>query len=210
MVESLVGLLNDLGGRYDDSDPFGVDDDEDQDGSGIQLGVTEAVVPSKPTELSVSDNSMDIVWTMSGDLPDGGPDVLSFELSYGKSLAPVATWRLVPCVHRTDGYGDLMEYSTTLGGLTAGTTLAVRLRAIYGMCDYLQVTCLHLASVVAIRSNPAVGGLAADGTTSEWSEKSDPIQLAGEKISLASVAGEKLKDGAVAKVASVAKVRPVY
>eukprot|EP01043_Picozoa_sp_COSAG02_P033189 COSAG02_NODE_2255_length_9345_cov_3.269414_4_plen_189_part_00 len=148
----MVGLLNDLGGRYDDSDPFGVDDDQDQDGSEIQLGSTGAVVPNKPTELSVSDNSMDIVWTMSGDLPDGGPDVLRFELSYGKSLAPVATWRLVPCTHRTDGYGDLMEYSTTLGGLTAGTTLAVRLRVIYGVCDYLQVTCLHLAPAFAVCS----------------------------------------------------------
>lgn len=52
--------------------------------------------------------------------------------------------------------------------------------------------------------------LVAGGTTSEWSEKSDPIQLAGEKVSLASVATEKLKDGAVAKVASVAKVRLLY
>jgi hypothetical protein len=73
----------------------------------------------------------------------------------------------------------------------------------------VYITCLHLrlCSLFAVRSNPALGGLAAGGTTSEWSEKSDPIQLAGEKVSLASVAGEKLKDGAVAKVASVAKVR---
>ena len=132
-IESMTERLNDLGCRYDDSDPFGADDDEDQDRSDVQLGATGAVVPNKPTELSVSDNSIDIVWTMSGDLLDGGPDALRFELSYGKPLAPVATWRLVPCTHRTDGYGDLMEYSTTLRGLTAGSTLAVRLRVIYGM-----------------------------------------------------------------------------
>jgi hypothetical protein len=146
----MIGRLNDWGCSYDDSDPFGADDDEDHDGSDVQLGATGAVLPNKPTELSVSDNSMDIVWTMSGDLSAGGPDVLRFELSYGKPLAPVATWRLVPCTHRTDGYGDLMEYSTTLGGLTAGSTLAVRLRVIYGMCNGLHHL-LAFASLFAVR-----------------------------------------------------------
>ena len=43
---------------------------------------------------------------------------------------------------------------------------------------------------------------------SDWSEKSDPIQVAGEKEALASklasAAGEKLKEGAAAKIASAA------
>ena len=163
-----------------------------------------------PSELSVSDSSADVVWTMSGDLPAEGPEGLKFELSYGKPLAPVATWRVVPCAHRTDGYGNLMEYSTTLGGMAAGSTLAVRLRVICGTHSDSQDTCLHFFLCASCRVGNSSLELVAGGTTSEWSEKSDPIQLAGEKVSLASVATEKLKDGAVAKVASVAKVRLLY
>ena len=126
--------------RYDDSDPFGPDDDDNIEGSEALDGATTAFVPSKPTELSVSDSSVDIVWTMSGVPPDGGSEALRFELSYGKPLAPVATWRLVPCTHRTDGYGDQMEYSTTLSGLGPGSTLAARLRVICGARDDSQLT----------------------------------------------------------------------
>lgn len=124
-----------VGRRYNDSNPFGDDDDDILADRETALD-SAALVPNKPTELSVSDSSLDVVWTMSGDLSDRGSEELKFELSYGKPLAPVATWRVVPCTHRTDGYGHLMEYSTTVGGLASGSTVAVRLRVICGTCDY--------------------------------------------------------------------------
>ena len=78
-----------------------------------------------------------------------------------------------------------------------------------GAMIYKSVACICMSGRCpeSSRSELALDGLAPGDTESEWSEKSEPIQLAGEKVSLASVAGEKLKDGAVAKVASVAKVR---
>jgi hypothetical protein len=122
-------------------------------------------------ELTVSDDSADVVWTMNGE-PPADDAALQFEISYGKPSVPPATWRALPCAHRKDGYGETCEYTTTLGGLSAGSSVAVRVR------------------------------VTMDGTVSDWSEKSDPIQLAGEKVSLASAAGGKLADGAAAKLGS--------
>eukprot|EP01046_Picozoa_sp_COSAG06_P009585 COSAG06_NODE_502_length_14953_cov_15.585297_11_plen_152_part_00 len=66
--------------RYDDDDPFGADDDDDGEmaaaaqlgGGGGSASSSSIGVPSKPAELSVSDNSVDVVWTMPAELPAGG------------------------------------------------------------------------------------------------------------------------------------------
>ena len=151
--------------------------------------------------------SVDVVWSMGAEAAELS---LAFELSYGKPAAPAATWRTLPCSHREEGYGEMREYTTTLGGLAPGSTVAVRVRAASTPADGddaepLCANQLLPAHPFAIHDECECGALRR---RSDWSEKSDPIQVAGEKEALASklasAAGEKLKEGAAAKIASAA------
>ena len=47
----------------------------------------------------------------------------------GSMVSSCRSWRTLPCSHREEGYGEMREYTTTLGGLAPGSTVAVRVRA---------------------------------------------------------------------------------
>ena len=152
--------------------------------------------------------SVDVVWSMGAEAAELS---LAFELSYGKPAAPAATWRTLPCSHREEGYGEMREYTTTLGGLAPGSTVAVRVRAASTPADGDDAgsLCVNQRPCWPILSQLTMSVSAvALRRRSDWSEKSDPIQVAGEKEALASklasAAGEKLKEGAAAKIASAA------
>jgi len=151
--------------------------------------------------------SVDVVWSMGAEAAEL---TLAFELSYGKPAAPAATWRTLPCSHREEGYGEMREYTTTLGGLAPGSTVAVRVRAASTPADGddAEPLCVYQRPCRPILSQFTMCECGALRRRSDWSEKSDPIQVAGEKEALASklasAAGEKLKEGAAAKIASAA------
>ena len=67
-----------------------------------------------------------------------------------------ATWRTLPCSHREEGYGEMREYTTTLGGLAPGSTVAVRVRATSTPADGddAEALCAFLRQVAIEEGRP--------------------------------------------------------